>query len=221
MSFSSEVKEELAKQFGRSRHCQIAELAGILELEGMLDEEGKLVVSNENSLLQTKYGLLLQKIFGEKQEVLQIMQTLHWDQEPYRSRKINHRRADGMLVQQTCCKRAFIRGAFMAAGSISDPNKSYHFEIVCHTLEQAQQLKYDAPAIEKAGLPSYNWWNEGLHGLARSGTATMFPQAIGLAAMFDTKLVEKAGEITSEETRAKYAQYAKHGDRDIYKGLTI
>ncbi len=80
----------------------------------MLDEEGKLVVSNENSLLQTKYGLLLQKIFGEKQEVLQIMQTLHWDQEPYRSRKINHRRADGMLVQQTCCKRAFIRGAFMA-----------------------------------------------------------------------------------------------------------
>lgn len=76
MSFSSEVKEELAKQFGRSRHCQIAELAGILELEGMLDEEGKLVVSNENSLLQTKYGLLLQKIFGEKQEVLQIMQTL-------------------------------------------------------------------------------------------------------------------------------------------------
>jgi len=141
MSFSSEVKEELAKQFGRSRHCQIAELAGILELEGMLDEEGKLVVSNENSLLQTKYGLLLQKIFGEEQEVLQIMQTLHWDQEPYRSRKINHRRADGMLVQQTCCKRAFIRGAFMAAGSISDPNKSYHFEIVCHTLEQAQQLK--------------------------------------------------------------------------------
>ena len=89
------------------------------------------------------------------------------------------------------------------------------------TEEQAQQLKYDAPAIEKAGLPSYNWWNEGLHGLARSGTATMFPQAIGLAAMFDTKLVEKAGEITSEETRAKYAQYAKHGDRDIYKGLTI
>ena len=126
MSFSSEVKEELAKQFGRSRHCQIAELAGILELEGMLDEEGKLVVSNENSLLQTKYGLLLQKIFGEKPEVLQIMQTLHWDQEPYRSRKINHRRADGMLVQQTCCKRAFIRGAFMAAGSISDPNKSDH-----------------------------------------------------------------------------------------------
>ena len=122
----------------------------------MLDEEGKLVVSNENSLLQTKYGLLLQKIFGEKQEVLQIMQTLHWDQEPYRSRKINHRRADGMLVQQTCCKRAFIRGAFMAAGSISDPNKSYHFEIVCATPQQAEQLRtvisdfgMDAKVVER------------------------------------------------------------------------
>ena len=141
MSFSSEVKEELAKQFGRSRHCQIAELAGILELEGMLDEEGKLVVSNENSLLQTKYGLLLQKIFGEKQEILQIMQTLHWDQEPYRSRKINHRRADGMLVQQTCCKRAFIRGAFLTSGSMSDPEKAYHFEIVCDSEQKAVQLQ--------------------------------------------------------------------------------
>lgn len=140
MSFSSEVKEELAKQFGRSRHCQIAELAGILELEGALENE-KLVLSNENSLLQAKYGVLLKKAFGDDVRVEQVMQTLHWDQEPYRSQKINYRRADGLLVQQTCCKRAFIRGAFMAAGSISDPNKSYHFEIVCHTLEQAQQLK--------------------------------------------------------------------------------
>ena len=136
MSFSSEVKEELAKQFGRSRHCQIAELAGILELEGMLDEEGKLVVSNENSLLQTKYGLLLQKIFGEKQEVLQIMQTLHWDQEPYRSRKINHRRADGMLVQQTCCKRAFIRGAFMNLENVrilKEMRNSVNRKVNCET----------------------------------------------------------------------------------------
>lgn len=140
MSFSSEVKEELAKQFGRSRHCQIAELAGILELEGMLDEEGKLVVSNENSLLQTKYGLLLQKYLERNRRFYRSCR--HCTGIRNRTgRKINHRRADGMLVQQTCCKRAFIRGAFMAAGSISDPNKSYHFEIVCHTLEQAQQLK--------------------------------------------------------------------------------
>lgn len=89
------------------------------------------------------------------------------------------------------------------------------------TEEQASQLRYDAPAVERLGIPAYNWWNEGLHGAARSGTAAMFPQAIGLAAMFDTSLAEKAGEITSVETRAKYNAYQRHGDRDIYKGLTL
>ena len=89
------------------------------------------------------------------------------------------------------------------------------------TEEQASQLRYDAPAVERLGIPAYNWWNEGLHGAARSGTAAMFPQAIGLAAMFDTSLAEKAGEITSIETRAKYNAYQRHGDRDIYKGLTL
>ena len=61
------------------------------------------------------------------------------------------------------------------------------------TEEQAQQLKYDAPAIEKAGLPSYNWWNEGLHGVARAGTATVFPQAIALAAAFDKDMMCRVG----------------------------
>lgn len=87
--------------------------------------------------------------------------------------------------------------------------------------EQASCLRYDSPAIERLGIPAYNWWNEGLHGLARAGTATMLPQAIGLAAMFDTDLMYKAGEIVSVEARAKYNQYSAHGDRDIYKGLTI
>ena len=87
--------------------------------------------------------------------------------------------------------------------------------------EKASQLKYDAPAIKRLGVPAYNWWNEGIHGLARSGTATMFPQAIGLAAMFDTDLVFKAADITSTEARAKYNEYSKRGDRDIYKGLTL
>lgn len=89
------------------------------------------------------------------------------------------------------------------------------------TEEQAEQLRYDAPANEKAGLKAYNWWNEGLHGVARAGSATMFPQAIGLAAMFDEILLEKAADITSTEARAKYNSYSKHGDRDIYKGLTL
>ncbi|MDE6726577.1 MAG: glycoside hydrolase family 3 C-terminal domain-containing protein [Oscillospiraceae bacterium] len=87
--------------------------------------------------------------------------------------------------------------------------------------EQASRLRYDSPAVERLGIPAYNWWNEGLHGLARSGVATMFPQAIGLAAMFELSLTERAGEITSIEARAKYNQYSKKGDRDIYKGLTI
>ena len=87
--------------------------------------------------------------------------------------------------------------------------------------EMASQLRYDAPAIDRLNIPAYNWWNEGLHGLARSGAATMFPQAIGLAAMFDTDLTEKAAEITAHETRAKYNAYSSHGDRDIYKGLTL
>lgn len=87
--------------------------------------------------------------------------------------------------------------------------------------EQAAQLRYDAPALKRLGIPAYNWWNEALHGLARSGTATMFPQAVGMAASFDTELTERAGEITSLEARAKYNAYQKFGDTDIYKGLTL
>ncbi len=87
--------------------------------------------------------------------------------------------------------------------------------------EQAGQLKYDAPSVERLGIPSYNWWNEGIHGLARAGTATMFPQAIGLAATFDTELIHHVADITATEARAKYNAYSSHGDRDIYKGLTL
>ncbi|MCL2400266.1 MAG: glycoside hydrolase family 3 C-terminal domain-containing protein [Defluviitaleaceae bacterium] len=87
--------------------------------------------------------------------------------------------------------------------------------------EKASQLNYKAAAIPRLDIPSYNWWNEGLHGLARAGTATMFPQAIALAATFDEKTLHDVGEITSIETRAKYNMYSKLEDRDIYKGLTL
>ncbi len=87
--------------------------------------------------------------------------------------------------------------------------------------EQVPQLSYGAPAVERLGVPAYNWWNEGLHGVARSGTATMFPQAIGLAAMFDDKLLGKVAKIIATEARAKYNASSKKGDRDIYKGLTL
>ena len=87
--------------------------------------------------------------------------------------------------------------------------------------EQASQLRYDAPAIPRLGIPAYNWWNEGLHGLARAGTATMFPQAIAMAATFDAKLVQQMGEVTATEARAMYNACSQAEDRDIYKGLTI
>ena len=87
--------------------------------------------------------------------------------------------------------------------------------------EKASQLKYDAPAIERLGIPAYNWWNEVLHGVARAGTATVFPQAIGLAAAFDENLHQRIAEVISEEARAKYNGQSRHGDRDIYKGLTV
>ncbi len=87
--------------------------------------------------------------------------------------------------------------------------------------EKASQLRYDAPAVERLGLPAYNWWNEGLHGVARAGTATMFPQAIALAAMFDCEMIRKVAHTVAVEARAKYNRLSKLGDRDIYKGLTM
>lgn len=87
--------------------------------------------------------------------------------------------------------------------------------------EKASQLRYDAPKIKRLGVPGYNYWNEALHGVARAGTATSFPQAIGMAATFDTKLLQKVAETIADEGRAKYNTYAAHEDRDIYKGLTF
>ena len=87
--------------------------------------------------------------------------------------------------------------------------------------EKASQLRYDAPAIKRLGIPAYNWWNEALHGVARAGQATVFPQAIGLGATFDTELLEEIADVTATEGRAKYNAYSQEEDRDIYKGLTF
>ena len=87
--------------------------------------------------------------------------------------------------------------------------------------EKASQLRYDAPAIPRLGIPAYNWWNEALHGVARAGVATSFPQAVGMAAAFDDSLLRAVGDAVATEGRAKYNEYAKHNDRDIYKGLTF
>jgi beta-glucosidase len=87
--------------------------------------------------------------------------------------------------------------------------------------EKASQLRYDAPAIPRLGIPAYNWWNEALHGVARAGTATVFPQAIGLAALFDEELMRKIADTIATEGRAKHNAEKAGGDRDIYKGLTF
>lgn len=87
--------------------------------------------------------------------------------------------------------------------------------------EKASQLSYRSAAIRRLGIPSYNWWNEALHGVARAGTATSFPQSIGMAATFDEELVKKVADAIATEGRAKYNESVRREDRDIYKGLTF
>ena len=87
--------------------------------------------------------------------------------------------------------------------------------------EAAGQLRYDAPAIERLGIPAYNWWNEALHGVARAGVATCFPQAIGMGATFDKALIRQVAEAIALEARAKYNAYSAQGDRSQYKGVTM
>lgn len=87
--------------------------------------------------------------------------------------------------------------------------------------EKVSQMKHDAAAIERLGIPAYNWWNECLHGVARAGVATVFPQGLGLAATFHTGLIGRIAEVISDEARAKHHAHASHGDRGIYTGLTF
>lgn len=86
--------------------------------------------------------------------------------------------------------------------------------------ERMAQLCNKAPAIERLGVPSYDWWNEALHGVARAGTATVFPQAIAMASSFNDDLLEQVGDVISDEARAKYNVYKKFGGTEIYQGLT-
>lgn len=88
-------------------------------------------------------------------------------------------------------------------------------------LEKTSQMTYNSAAIPRLNIPSYNWWNEGLHGVARAGVATIFPQAIGLAATFDENLMHDVADVISTEGRAKFNESQRKGDHDIYKGLTF
>jgi beta-glucosidase len=87
--------------------------------------------------------------------------------------------------------------------------------------EKVLQMQHAAPAIPRLGIPSYDWWSEALHGIARSGHATVFPQAIGMAATWDTHLVHREAEVIATETRAKYNQAQREGNHSIFYGLTL
>jgi beta-glucosidase len=87
--------------------------------------------------------------------------------------------------------------------------------------EKVSQMKDVAAPIERLGIPAYNWWNEALHGVARSGLATSFPQAIGLAATWDDSLMLRMATVISDEARAKYNEYVRHDSRARYQGLTF
>ena len=86
--------------------------------------------------------------------------------------------------------------------------------------EKMTQLLYTSPAIERLGISAYNWWNEGAHGVARSGTATVFPHTIAMAATFDGELIEEIADVISTEGRIKYNKHVEYGDHDIFKGIT-
>jgi beta-glucosidase len=87
--------------------------------------------------------------------------------------------------------------------------------------EKVSQMMNATPPIERLGIPQYDWWNEALHGVARSGTATVFPQAIGLAATWDTKLIYDVADVISTEARAKHHEYARNHQYGRYEGLTF
>lgn len=105
---------------------------------------------------------------------------------------------------------------------MSDFKKKAKVLLAKMTLEEkVSQMLHASQAVEHLGIFSYNWWNEALHGVARSGTATVFPQAIALAASFDAEFMEKVADIISTEARAKFNAYQKFGDTDMYKGITF
>lgn len=167
MSFSSRVKEELSYQTGSAMHCRIAEIAAILSMCGQIFQEGdgkvSIKIQTENLAVARKYFTLLKKTYNIDVDIC-IRNHIHTGKsrtyildvaDDYAARKIlssvKFMNGDGeieedyaivhlMILRKACCKRAFLRGAFLCAGSISEPEKTYHFEIVCMTPERAQQI---------------------------------------------------------------------------------
>ena len=167
MSFSIKVKNELANHISNATHCRIAELAALISMCGsvMIDENNnyKIRIKTETQPTAEKIKKLLWKTFkvdvdistrenayskvgrtytlllGDHQQALKILQATKLINENNEIGE-NFSITNNIVIMKDCCKRAFIRGAFMAAGSISDPNKSYHFEIKCNSEKKAKQL---------------------------------------------------------------------------------
>lgn len=142
MSFSHEVKEELAKHIGAARHCQMAELAAILNFVGQFgcDNEGNYTVGfqTENETVVRKGFTLLKKTFNIEASA-EIDE--HKVQEIYHKFGDLNKPVNTLLVKNSCCQRAFLRGAFLSIGSVSAPEKGYHLELVCTDEEKANQLR--------------------------------------------------------------------------------
>ena len=168
MSFSSEVKEELGKYNSRSRHCQIAELAAILHYQGHLvrgeDRRIQLQIVTENPSVLRKSFTILNKAFNietlemeeeclqnhknsvytivleKEKDILAIFHAIKLIDEEGVLHDLRDR-VSPMIVDEYCCRRAFVRGAFLCIGSMSDPNKGYHLELVCNNQKQAEQIQ--------------------------------------------------------------------------------
>lgn len=167
MSFSGKVKEELSTQIAAARHCQIAEIAAIISMCGSIgissSDQFSVKIHTENIAVARKSFTLIKKTFNinteisirrnvylKKSRTYSIAVKSHEDSirilNACKLLNNNEIKEDmsivsNMVIQNSCCRRAFIRGAFLAAGSISDPEKFYHFEIVCSVKEKAEQLQ--------------------------------------------------------------------------------
>ncbi|MBD5499828.1 MAG: DNA-binding protein WhiA [Lachnospiraceae bacterium] len=144
MSFSAEVKEELVRTIPGSRHCQLAEIAAMIHFGGRLEEDEaghkKIVLISENEGVAKKYFTLWKKTFmisTDMEKVLQAIKVFEGDKQV----RTLQEGVSPILIKNSCCRRAYLRGAFLCTGSISDPQKGYHLEFVCDHEVQAQQIQ--------------------------------------------------------------------------------
>lgn len=146
MSFSGKIKEELAQHYAKARHCNLAELSALVHMSGSFEKDGYgrciLKLHTENDGVARKCFTLLGKTFNISADIAIRRNTAKGSCSYYiRAKGEELLAVENVIVQAVCCKRAYIRGAFIASGSMSDPDKSYHFEIVCGTLKQAEYLR--------------------------------------------------------------------------------